>query len=94
MFYLLLFTITILAAVIVMQMLQIKRARIEHDQKMEVMRQVIVQLASNSAEKSQQLQLSQDLMDKLRSANAVLSQDISGLVNEFVETLASNNLLR
>lgn len=94
MFYLLVFTIAILAAVIVLQMLQMKRAKLEHEQKMELMREVIVQLASNSAEKSQRLQLSNELMEKLRSANVVLSQDISGLVNEFVETLSVNNMLR
>lgn len=94
MLYFLIFTIVVLSFVIVLQMTQIRRSRLEHEQKMEVMRQVIVQLAGNSAHKNQQLQLSEELMAKLRSANTVLSQDISGMVNEFVETLSANNLLR
>lgn len=72
----------------------ISRSRHEHEQKMEVLRRVIVELAGNSALKNQQLQLSDELMKRLRSANTVLSRDITVLVNEFVETLSAHNLLK
>ncbi|NUY81824.1 hypothetical protein HUK80_13030 [Flavobacterium sp. MAH-1] len=94
MIYVLLFTIIALLAVIVLQMRLINRSRHEHEQKMEVLRRVIVELAGNSALKNQQLQLSDELMKRLRSANTVLSRDITVLVNEFVETLSAHNLLK
>lgn len=94
MIYVLLFTVIALLAVVVLQMRQISRSRHEHEQKMEMLRRVIVELAGNSALKNQQLQLSDELMKRLRSANTVLSRDITVLVNEFVETLSAHNLLR
>lgn len=94
MIYVLLFTIIALLAVIVLQMRLISRSRHEHEQRMEVLRRVIVELAGNSALKNQQLQLSDELMKRLRSANTVISKDITVLVNEFVETLSAHNLLK
>ena len=94
MVYFLILTILILTAVVVYQMIQLRNSRLQHEQKMEILREVILELAANSSAKKRQLELSDELMAKLRSANAALSQEIAAMVSEFVETLSMNNLLR
>lgn len=94
MMYILAVTTLLLAGVIVFQMALFAKSRRRHEQKMEVLRQVIAELASSNTERQQQLRLSDELLRKLRKANVTISHDIASMVKDFVDTLSRNDLLK
>lgn len=93
MIYILAITILLLMGVIVFQMALFARSRRRHEQKMEVLRQVVVELANSNAERQHQVRLSDELLQKLRKANVAISHDIASMVKDFVDTLSRNDLL-
>lgn len=92
--YVLAFTIVVLLGVIVFQILLLRRSQRQHEQRMEVLREVIVQLANSNSAREKQVKVSDELMQKLRSVNVILSQDISAMVKDFVATLHANDLIK
>ncbi|RZJ66367.1 MAG: hypothetical protein EOO50_09840 [Flavobacterium sp.] len=94
MMYVLAFTIVVLLGVIVFQILLLRRSQRQHEQRMEVLREVIVQLANSNSAREKQVKVSDELMQKLRSVNVILSQDISAMVKDFVATLHANDLIK
>lgn len=94
MMYLLSITTVVLLGVVIFQLALFKKTQRRHEQKMDVLRQVIVEMARSSSQREEQVRISDELLQQLRSANNVISEDISGLVTEFVSTLQANNLLR
>ena len=62
--------------------------------KMEMMQQFIIEITQKQSGQNNQVKLSDELNEKLKTSNAVLSHDIFGLNYELFDMLSKNNLLK
>lgn len=64
-----------------------------HIQKTELLESIIVELLNNYEDKSEKLQLAEDLKEQLRVTKNKLNVDILSLQYEFLEVLTRNKLV-
>ena len=62
--------------------------------KIETMQQFIIEITQKQSGQNNQVKLSDELNEKLKTSNAVLSHDIFGLNYELFDMLSKNNLLK
>lgn len=94
MIYILSFTIFALIGAIVYLSISLRKSRKSHLKKMETLQKMIVQLVASQNAQSDHIRLSENLKEKLHSANTTLSHDILTMMREFIEVLSKNNLLK
>ncbi len=94
MMFLLLGVVGILLAVIFFLIFDIRRSRESHRKKVVLFQEMIVHLLDNQDIQNDKIKLSDELKEKLQNANHLLSTDIGSMIQDFVETLSQNNLLK
>jgi len=93
-FYVLSVTVLLLVAIIVKLAIGSRKLQRSHDQKMLLMKQMMVHLLENQDAQSTKIRLSEELKDRLQQANRSLSNEIVAMMHDFIETLTQNDLLK
>ena len=93
MIYILIAIIVILCIAIVCLSVNFQRTRQSHKQKAAEFDHLIIAFTEHSEENSGQLQLSDELTQKLLRARSKIDKDMLGLQNDFVKVLSKNGLI-
>ena len=93
MIYLLITIIVLLCLTIVVLSINFRREQLSHNEKVNELHDVIVQLTLDSEQRLTQLKISDELRQKLHSAREKIDRDVLALQHDFIETLFKNNLI-
>ncbi|HEX8562520.1 MAG TPA: hypothetical protein VF676_06020 [Flavobacterium sp.] len=94
MIYILVVIVAVLLAIIVFLGMDLKKSRLNHEKRIAVLQEMIARLLDNQDVQTSKIKLSDEMNQKIDSANRVISNDILALVHDFVDTLSKNNLLK
>jgi hypothetical protein len=92
---LVLFTIIVLLiAIIVFLNVQHFQQKKSFQTRIKILQEIIVEISNKQSGQLQQLQLSEELQQRLKSDKAYLNESIFDLNYELIEMLSKNNLLK
>lgn len=93
MIYLLTIIIILLSIAIVTLSVNFRKTKLSHQEKVAELRYALVQLTANNEHGMAQLQLSDDLKDRLQATREKLDKDLMAVQYDLVEILSKNSLL-
>lgn len=93
MIYLLTIIIVLLSIAIVTLSVNFRKAKLSHREKVAELRFALVQLTADNEHKLAQLQLSDDLKNKLQATREKLDKDLVAVQYDLVEILSKNSLI-
>lgn len=93
MIYLLIAIIVFLCLTIVVLSVNFRKAQLSHNQKINELQYLVVQLSADGDNTLSKLKMSDDLREKLHFAREKIDRDLMLMQHGFIETLSKNNLI-